>query len=237
MAESYFDLKEITEVWLRCKWGKFSSSEIELLNDKGNGKMFGKGAATYIKRVARQECSVFNTDEGIETAAMRMGKIKEGELFGFYKKMIGLNALVHHGDINPLFHEYLPGVGSSPDCLARTESGVVSFGAEFKNPKSDTHFSYLFEINDQWDLLKTEPKYYSQCQHAMLAFNADLWHFVSFNEYFKSMSQKMLIVEVKKDQRFCDNLEIRIASAIKIKNKIVEMLNNGYKGIIDINSI
>lgn len=238
MADSYFEIKELTERWLLMKWAKFSASDIHLLTDKSSGtKMFGKGAATYILKIARQECSLFNQDDKIDTHDMRMGKIKESSCFSFYKKMIGLDALEHYGDNNPFFHEYINGVGVSPDCVAKRNDGSASFGAEFKNPNADTHFRYLLELDNQWDLLAESPKYYAQCQHSMMAYKTDIWHWVSYNEYIKKHSQKMIIIEVKEDRRYQDNLEIRIQSAIIIKNKIVDIIMNGYKGRIDINNL
>ncbi len=238
MAENYFDLKALTEAWMLKKWGKLSASDIHLLTEKSTGtKMFGKGAATYILKVARQECSLFNEEDKIDSHDMRMGKLREQNCFMFYKNLLGLECLEHYGDHNPIFYEYIPGVGVSADCVAKKPDGNVSFGAEFKNPSADTHFRYLLELDNQWDLLSESPKYYGQVQHSMMAYKTDLWHWVSYNEYMKKPEQQMIILEVKKDDRYCDNLEIRIASALKIKNKIVEMINNGWKGKIDINSI
>lgn len=238
MAENYFDIKEQTEKWLQMKWAMFSASDIHLLTDKSSGtKMFGKGAATYILKVARQACSLFNSDDKIDTHDMRMGKLKETACAHFYKQMIGLDSIEHHGDYNPLFHPYNEHSGVSPDALAKKSDGTISFGSEFKNPSADTHFRYLFEIDSQWDLKAESEKYYAQCQFSMMAFKTDLWHWVSYNEYMNKPSQKMLIIEIQEDKRYQDNLEIRLASAIRIKKKIVEMINNGYKGKIDINNL
>lgn len=238
MADNYFDIKDITEKWLQMKWGMFSASDIHLLTEKSTGtKMFGKGATTYILKIARQECSLFNSDDKIDTHDMRMGKMKEAECFFFYKKMIGLDSIIHCGDTNPIFHPYNSCCGVSPDALAQKPNGDISFGAEFKNPSADTHFRYLLELDNQWDLLAESAKYYAQCQLSMMAYKTDLWHWCSYNEYMLDFNKRMLILEINEDKRYQDNLEVRIASAIKIKNKVVEMIKNNWKGKIDINSL
>lgn len=225
----YFD-NEATAVWLQQKWGWFSASEIHALTVKGSTSMFGEGAFTYIKKIARQRMSLFNTEDKLDTYDMRMGKMREGECAAYFKRMIGLAQIEHHGDANPMFQIYRKGSGASPDAVARMSSGQVSFGSEFKNPKAQTHFDYLFSITDQWDLLKIEPRYYGQCQFSMMSFKCDLWHWVSYDQFQLKPRDKMLIIEVKPDKKYQDDLDVRLFKSEKMVKRIIDMRENGHKG-------
>lgn len=233
---AYFD-NTATENWLKIKWAKFSSSTLHPLNTNGKGEMFGEGAKTAIMKVSRQSYTMFNMEDKVETYDMRVGIAKEPECFTFYKRLIGLEALTHHGGANPIFKLFTDDSGCSPDCTATIpNSEKISFGAEFKNPTGETHFKYLFDIETQEQLKQIKPEYYTQVQFSMMCYGVDLWHWVSYNEFFP-LKERMLILEVKKDNSFCDNLEIRLRQASKLKNKIVEMRNNGYKGKINFNEL
>jgi len=233
---TYFD-NSATENWLKIKWQKFSSSTLHPLTINGKGEMFGEGAKTAIMKVARQSYTMFNMEDKVETYDMRVGIAKEPECFAFYKRLIGLEALTHHGGANPIFKHFTNDSGCSPDCTAPIpDTDKISFGAEFKNPSGETHFKYLFDIEKQEDLKKVKPEYYTQVQFSMMCYDVDIWHWASYNEFFP-LKERMLILEVKKDFQFCNNLEIRLMQASKLKNKIVEMRMNGYKGTIDFNKL
>lgn len=229
MADNYFTQQN--ETWLRQKWGKFSASEITKLLPGEKTKpavgetLFHAGAITYIKRVARESYTVFNTEETVETYDMKQGKLREPAAFEHLFKLIGVSNLKHFGGDNPLFVEYGPESGCSPDSLAETDQGVITFGAEIKAPKGDTHFDYVRFIHDQETFKTVCPEYNAQCQFSMMCCKCDVWLFASYNEFFP-LKSRALVVEVKKDQRFCDNLDIRLRNAVKRKNEFVEEIMN-----------
>lgn len=217
------------DAWLQLKWGRFSASEIHKLLSKGRGnEMFGSGAITYIEQVARQAYTLFNDDENAETYAMKMGKAKEAEAFTHYSRLIGFTGLEYYGESNPIFKEYCPESGCSPDCIAFKPDGTVSFGAEFKNPASKAHWSYLRNIKDQWDLRKECEEYYAQIQFTLMCYDAELWHFVSYNEYYP-FKDRMLIIEVKPDKNYQTNLKIRLDMGKKKKAEFLEEMKNRHK--------
>lgn len=220
------------ERWLLDKWGCFSASEMYKLLSKGVGEMFGKGAKTYIEEVAIEAYTMFNTDENVETYAMKMGKIREAESFYYYVRLLGIEFMKYFGGDNPVFKKYCEDSGCSPDSLAEKTDGTVSFGAEFKNNQRKQHFTDLRTIKDADDLKKEHIDDYTQCQFSMMCYKTDLWHWCSYNEYFPE-KDKMLIIEVKEDKSFQDNLIVRLAMAKKIKYRIIEQRNNNYKGEID----
>lgn len=218
------------EAWRLAKWGKFSASCIDVLTSKGVGEMFGKGAKTYIKKVAREAYTLFNTEEDVETYDMKMGKQREAQSYAAYRKAIGFDDLTYYGGNNPHFEPYDEHSGGSPDCVAKMSDGKVSFGAEFKNPKGDVHFDYLTNIRNQYDLYKAAPIYYGQCQFLLMIYKCDLWHWCSHNEFFPPRD-RLLLIEVEPDKQYQDNLLLRLKQAIILKQLIIEVRTEG-KGTI-----
>src|SRR5258708_7461311 len=133
-----------TEKWLLDKWGCFSASEMYKLLSKGVGSdMFGVLAKTYIEEVAIEAYTMFNTDENVETYAMKMGKINEAQSVGYYKSLLSLVNIEYFGGGNPIFKKYCEDSGCSPDVLIKKPDLSVSFGAEFKNNQRKQHFKDL----------------------------------------------------------------------------------------------
>ena len=208
------------EQWKLARSGKFTASSISKIMLPGKDNMFSKGGLTYINEVACDAYTLFE-DRNVQTYSMMMGKIKEPEAFAFYSKLIGLNGLQYFGDGNPLFKEYCKDSGGSPDAIAPVDADTVSFGGEFKCPDRDTHWDYLKTIKDQYDLKKLCPDYYGQCEFLMRTFKCDLWHWVSYNEYFP-LKDRALIIEVKWDKNYQNDLEVRLQQAIKMKYELIE---------------
>lgn len=226
---------ELEYNWLKEKWGCFSASTASELLSKGMGELFGVGAKTRIKKVAREAYTQFNMDESsVSTKDMMLGKMREPISYAYLYKLLGIKTLEHHGDCNPLFYrhikdEYKEHAGCSPDVLAYKSDGSISFGIEMKNPKGDAHQDYIMQIENASHLEKYCKDYWVQCQFSMMCYGLDLWLFTSHNEYFPPKT-RMLIVEVPLDKSFVANYEIRLSMAIKMKNRIIEQVMNGYKG-------
>lgn len=222
------DTIDLEHLWKLAKWGRFSASEIDVLNIGGSGgKMFGEGATTYIEKVAREAYTVYSDDDNVETFAMKKGKMKESEAFAHYRRIVGYSDIEYFGGSNPYFEKYCQDSGASPDCIAwiNKENKKVSFGGELKCPVSKTHMFYLRNIKDQWDLKKADRTYYGQVQMNLLTFGADLWHWTSYNEYYPFKDQ-MLIIEVLPDKQYLDGLKMRLKQAVKEKYKIIEELRS-----------
>jgi len=222
----------LQEQWLIDKWGCFSASEMYKLLSKGNGEMFGVAAKTYIEETAIEAYTMFNSDENVETYAMKMGKINEAQSFGYLKNLLGVDFLEYYGGNNPIFIKYCEDSGCSPDGAALKPDNTFSFGIELKNNQRKQHFRDLRLIADYKDLQKEHLDDYTQCQFSMMCCKTDLWLWCSYNEYFPD-KDKMLIIEVKQDKSFQDNLEVRLQMAKKIKHRIIEQRKNDYKGEIN----
>lgn len=225
---SYFSEKDYE--WRQQKWGCFSASEAFKLIVPGKGELFSEGGHTYIKRIAREACTLYNEeDRGFKSIAMQNGTAKEPESFFHLEKLLGFDGLQYMGGGEPEFKFLNPDVGCSPDAIAPLSDGRISFGCELKNPTGDTHFGYLIDEKDQikdWmDLKQKQIKYYTQIQTSLLCYGCDHWIFASYNEYFQ-FKDRMLIIEVPRDVNFINNLEVRFAQAVKKKYELVERLMN-----------
>jgi hypothetical protein len=226
---------ESDQKWKELKWGMFSASlEFNLLSpgkyDKTTGTtpIFGDGAISYIRRVARQAFTLYNTEDEMETYAMKQGKAKESESFSELCRQLGRNdVLTYYGGLNALFVPYAPykdDSGTSPDSVAWLDESarIASFGAELKNPSGDVHANYIEYVRDQQDLKKYSLMYFTQVQKAMMTFNCDTWLWCSHNEYFPS-KQRLHIVEVVADKNFQNELEARIGMAVQKKHELIEI--------------
>lgn len=222
----------VEETWLIEKWGCFSASEMYKLLSKGVGEMFGSTAKSYIEETAIDAYTMFSMDENVETYAMKMGKIKEPQSFGYLKMLLGVDILEYYGGDNPIFKKYCPDSGCSPDLTAPMPDGTVSFGGELKNNQRKQHFRDLRLLKEQKDLQQYHIDDFTQCQFSMMCYKTDLWLWCSYNEYFPDRD-KMLIIEVKQDKNFQDNLDVRLQMAKKIKHRIIEERKNDYKGEIN----
>lgn len=229
MKESFDN--SIEEKWLMDKWGKFGASDSAKLLAKGVGQnMFGVGAMTYIKKVARQAYTMFNTQDSVETYAMKMGKVLEPQSFGYVYSILRVPELEYYGSSTPIFiphikDEYKSDVGCSPDAAARRKDKSISFGLELKNPSGDTHWDYLTEISDAEGLKKCCKDFYSQCQFSMAATGTDLWLWCSYNEFYPD-KDKALIIEVTPDEEFMEEMNKRTTGAIKKKYELIEEMQS-----------
>src|SRR6185503_1053945 len=188
------------EKWLQEKWGKFGASDMHKLWSKGKGEMFGEGAKTHIKKVARQAYTMFNTCDSVETYAMKMGKVNEPQSFGYIYKLLRVPELQFYGSANPIFlphrkNDFKADTGCSPDGAAVTKENKISFGIELKNPNGDTFWDYLSEIHNQKDLLTVCNVFYTQIQFSMACTGTDLWLWCCYNEYFPE-KDRAIIIEV-----------------------------------------
>lgn len=222
------------QAWRELKWGKFSASEEWKLTIGGKAEkgcltrpMFGDGAMTYIKKVARQTFTMYNDEDQPMTYAMKLGVAKEPIAFAELSRQLGKNDLMYYGGNNPRFDLFTKDSGTSPDCVSWLDEGLkkAKYGAELKNPSGDTHMHYLLNIKDSATLKVESIEYYTQVQKAMLTYGCDMWIWCSHNEFFPP-AQKLLLIEVKADKNFQNDLEARIASATNEKKRFLDQLKN-----------
>lgn len=171
-------MEQRTNEWYRARLGKFNASEVGQLMVAGRGKgaMFGKGAITYMERVAqgRDLWRKLQDDEvmddylyltQITTAAMRRGIEAEP------KHRLGYSIATGHEvtEAGSIQHPYFATLAASPDGLVG-EDGMI----EIKDMGVDNYYHYRFSVNDAATLKDTEPRYYWQVM-ANLACNGRAW--------------------------------------------------------------
>lgn len=239
MSDYWGDITESELKWKMARWGKFTASEIYHLcigkpeTKKSAAKMFGDGAITYIKRVAREAYTLYNDRDSTETKPMKNGNADEPQAYAHLIRLTRRTELEYCGVDNKIFKQYCPNSGASPDSIALKPDGTAYYGAEIKCKTGDVHMDHLFEIGDRADLLRVhEFKFWCQCNFSMMCFECPYWLFTYYNEFFPFAS-RMKIIEVKEDKVFQSDLAIRLNQAIIIKDKIITLLNEGYVGDID----
>lgn len=244
------DTLESIDKYRLIKLGKFSASEIhklfvggrrdmtteELIIEKAAGgkrktadTLFGEGANTYIRQTTKNQfVGKINSDEEVETKAMRIGKMKEPEAFRAYASLMPSQyGYTHYGETNPVFrpHPLFPqDAGCTSDCVAFGPTGA-SWVTDFKCPTSNTHFGYLLDIKDGNDLKEYCFDYWAQGQMNMICWETEIFHLVSYHEDF-DYERRLHIVELELDKEFENELTERLAAAIKIKYEILTILKS-----------
>ena len=215
-----FDL-DSKDRWAQDRWGRFTASEMHKLFSKGNGKMFGAGAKTYIRKKAIEKMTVFWENPKLEfVKPLLWGRRYEQPAFEHYVRMTGNIDMRYMGTEAPLFLSWGEDAGGSPDGILG-EGEVIHLGLELKNPlDSSVHWDFL-QLKDQWDLKEYAFDYYVQAQTLLKITNAPLWHFVSHDERYKEIRKRMALIEIKPDLPLLRELEVRKAQAIVCRDRII----------------
>jgi len=216
--------------WHLQRWTKFTSSEkYKLLLPGTAGAMFGVGAWTYIKTKALEMCTMMHERPELdEVKSLLWGKVHELPAFEWYIHETKNYNMTYLGTETPLFitDDLMPTEsGGSPDGLL-LGSTKIDAGWEVKCPKvSMYHFDRLL-WKDQWDLKENYISCYTQIQDLLRITEADVWHFMSFDDRMANPKKKGKIIEVYPDKKMQDNLEIRTRMAVKEKYKIFDQYMN-----------
>ena len=135
--------------WFMARFGNFTASNIGKLMVNGRGGGFGKGAETYIKKVAKERAlKPFITEESVmddyifytqakPTPAMQRGIDAEPITRNLYSLRTG-NPVVEVGSV---MHNMVRGFSGSPDGLVG-EDGII----EMKDVGDDTYAEYILEV-------------------------------------------------------------------------------------------
>jgi hypothetical protein len=212
--------------WFIQRWTKFTSSEKhKLLNGGRNGQPFGDGAMSYIKTKALEMATVMHERPELEEVkSLLWGKVHELPAYEWYVNETKNYNMVYLGAETPMFitDDLMPTEsGGSPDALMLGTSKVDA-GMESKCPKvSMYHFERLL-WKDQWDLKENYLSCYAQIQDLLRITEADVWHFLSFDDRMANPKKKGKIIEVFPDKKFQDNLVLRTRMAVEEKYKIFE---------------
>lgn len=213
--------------WIIERHGNLTASKIDVIIPPGtNGKLFTVGGYNYIKRVAIEAMTeLWEKPDLDEVKSLLHGKVFEEPAYHWYCKVSRNYYMRYFGTLEPIYLPFNSDSGGSPDGMMG-EGENVYLGLELKCPKnSEIHFDYL-KMKTQWDLKEYSLNYYAQMQFLMMIMKTKEFHFASFDDRVKNPALKMKILEIKYDQKFCDNLHVRVLQAIKEKYKIIEMYQN-----------
>jgi YqaJ-like viral recombinase domain len=216
--------------WHLKRWTKFTSSEkYKLLIGGSKGQVFGDGAMTYIKTKALEMSTVLQERPELdEVKSLLWGKVHELPAYEWYIRETKNYGMKYLGTETPVFiidDEMPKESGGSPDGLLLGDT-KVSAGLETKCPKNSMyHFDRLI-WKDQWDIKENYISCYTQIQDLLRITEADVWHFLSFDDRQSNPKKKGKIIEVFPDKKFQDNLVLRTRMAVTEKYKIYERYIN-----------
>lgn len=201
--------------WQKQRLGKFTSSEIWKLMQKGRAKdsYFGETAQTYIKgrlaEILTQE--PVNNLDGL--ASIEWGNSNEIDAVMDFEKRTGLT-VEYYGKGNPQFFpfsEHPEYAGGSPDGFVGAD-GVI----EVKCPYNSTHHITHMMIGSPYDLLKEKPDYYGQLQFNMLCAARTKGYFVSYDPRMLKYELRLHVIELPLNESYCEELIERLEEAIKL---------------------
>jgi hypothetical protein len=226
---NYFDNSEAIDAWLQKRRSRFTSSEnYKLLGVPKESKFFWSTAAnTYIEsKVIELTTKMYERPQIEEVEALRHGKANEFPSYERYIKETKNYSMTYMGDENPMFipcKKLIDESGGTPDVgnLVQDETCEVKidYGCELKNPVNPAYHFRRLAWRSMWDVKEGYPSCYAQIQDLIRLTGAFGWDFVSHDERQLARSKQIVIIEIKPDRKFIDNLELRIELAVKEKYK------------------
>lgn len=205
-------MKQGTEEWYIARLGHITGSRFEdvIALDK-TGKRFLKSRETAIAEITL-ELITGSPGATWTSKATEWGKYHEPFARAAYEIETG-NLCNTIGFVQ---HKKHLQVGCSPD-------GIISnrLGWEAKCPYTVTvHLDTL---------LNGMPKeHMAQVQGGMWCCDLDEWDFISYHPFFPTQ-MRLYIQTIKRDQKFIDDMEEKVLSAIKEINDTVDKLISKYK--------
>lgn len=226
---SYFESNDKTDEWLQKRRSRFTSSEnFKLLRGakQGSNETWSTTSSTYIEtKVIELTTKMYQRPEIEEVESLRHGKANEFPSFERYVKETKNHSMTYMGDENPIFipcKRLTEESGGTPDVghiISEGELIKIDYGCELKNPVNPAFHFRRLAWKTQWDVKEGYPSCYCQIQDLIRLTGAFGWDFVSHDERQLAKSKQIVIIEIKPDQKFIDNLEIRINLAVKEKYK------------------
>ena len=226
---SYFEDSAAIDAWLLKRRAKFTSSEVFKLlpNSKQvKNELWSATANTYIEsRVIELTTKMYSRPELEEVESLRHGKANEFPSYERYIAETKNYSMTYLGDETPLFipSKIMPDEsGGTPDVaniIAGEGDAKIDYGAELKNPVNPAFHYRRLTWTSQWDVKEGYPSAYCQIQDLIRLNNATGWDFVSHDDRQLSKKSQIVIIEIKPDHNFINNLELRIELAVKEKYK------------------
>ncbi len=192
------ELDQGSEDWLKIRLGKITAS----VSDKiltSTGKTSSQAQALVNSKIA--ELLTGNMPDNYSNKHMDRGTELEPEARGYVEFVTGTS----FQEIG--FMDSEKGWGCSPDGI----NEYKKIGLEIKCPSPAIHIAYLRDN-------KVPSKYLSQIQMSMLVSGYDSWVFCSYSDSIKS-----LVIKVRRDDAYCDALELALIKlSAQIKREVEE---------------
>lgn len=222
----YFDNDSKIDEWLQKRRARFTSSENWKLLPNSRQKpdqLWSSTAETYIEtKVIELTTKMYQRPEIEEVEALMHGKENEFPSYERYIQETKNHSMTYMGDENPIFIpcSSMPDEsGGTPDVANIIEGGKIDYGCELKNPVNPAYHYRRLSWKTQWDIKEGYLSCYCQIQDLIRLTGAYGWDFVSHDSRQLVKSKQIVIIEVKPDRKFIDNLELRINLAVKEKYK------------------
>ena len=231
------DVEQGSETWLKLRRGKFTGSEFFKLMKGGTRPMtdeeieiailqknkrrtvyilFGDGAMTYIYTILDEIITLHDFNDFGRTfdgsKVTEWGHINEPGAREYFEIETGLKTETVG------FIQLAEFFGSSPDFIC--ENGIGEIKCPF-NPVN--HTANIF-LKNEYDLKEAHYDYYIQMQIEMIACGKEKGFFVSFDPLKANKKLQIKIIEVKKDEKLCDEIWMRYNEAVKILDSLKKQL-------------
>lgn len=224
---SYFDNDAAIDAWLQKRRSRFTSSEnYKLLRtpNQSTNQLWSTSANSYIEsKVIELTTKLYQRPEIDEVEALRHGKVNEFPAYERYIKETKNYSMSYLGDETPMFISYNEESGGTPDIanIVTGETTKIDYGAEIKNPVNPAYHFRRLKWKTMWDVKEGYPSCYCQIQDLIRITGATGWDFISHDERQLSKAAQIIIIPIKPDRKFIDNLELRIQFAVKEKYKVL----------------
>lgn len=229
---NYFENTDKVDNWLKTRRSKFTSSEVYKLlpnSKQSSNQLWSSTANTYIEsRVIELTTKYYERPEIDEVEALRHGKVNEFPSYERYVQETKNFSMTYMGDDSPIFipcKKLVSESGGTPD-VGNIVEGIqqevkIDYGCELKNPVNPAYHFRRLAWRTMWDVKEGYPSAYCQIQDLIRITGAFGWDFVSHDDRQLAKSKQIVIIEIKPDRKFIDNLELRIELAIKEKYKLL----------------
>ena len=216
---NYFDTAEDIDVWHRKRRSKFTAST--------NYKLIGAHSTynLYVKEKAIElTTAMWDRPEIEQATSLLWGTVYEYPAHERYIETTRNFSMTYIGREKPIFFpdkKLIEESGGSPDAANILEDGSIDYGSEYKCPKNPgNHFDRL-KWKDQFDIKENYIQAYTQIQNLIRITGASGWDFISYDERQLSKKNQIKIIPVKPDQKFIDNLELKLHIAVRDKYKMI----------------
>lgn len=219
MTNNYFEGGVDIDLWHKKRRAKLTAST--------NYKLIGAPSTynLYIKEKALEQCtSLWERPELEQTASLLWGNVYEQPAHERYIASTKNYSMTYIGRDNPIFFPYpnenlIEDSGGTPDAANILESGSIDYGAEYKCPRNPSNHFDRLKWTSQWDIKENYIQCYTQIQNLIMITGASGWDFISYDERMLSKKHQIVIIEVKPDKKFIDNLELKLYNGVRDKYK------------------